>query len=210
MEKEMLHKFYCRQSSNSSAKLSFLFNKKDFLYKKRVCDAIGDVLEDVDYKYLLGLTVSKAETHYNLFKETMMNLVPTGIPQYLFKNFERPDKYRNDKPEESEPFVLAFSHLDFGFYLWLGSLSLPITAFIFEVIFGFFFKKKHVGRDYFEDIGEVRVEIDDDGNLYEEAERASSSDEETQENVLKSDESERVGQMKNIIEEDLIVEDVED
>jgi hypothetical protein len=159
--------FYCNQHNNDTGKFAFVFDRDNFITQMHECGSLGLIVEDVEFSFLMGLVPVDDQMWVALFKKTMMKIIPTGIPQHISKVFNRADKYKNEKPQESEPFVLSLKDLDFGFLLWIASCTIPISVFVLECIIGFVFKKPYKGRDYFEDIGEVVVVDVDEEERFE-------------------------------------------
>jgi hypothetical protein len=72
-------------------------------------------------------------------------LIPSGIPDYLFK-YGSSDIYRRlDLEEPDSRRVLSLSDIEFGFVIWLATFPFPIAVFIYEV---FSVKVKEMMRDF--------------------------------------------------------------
>jgi hypothetical protein len=68
--------------------------------------------------------------YFNMLKNIIDNLIPTGIMKYLVENFYT-KKRRFEKPAVG-PQVLTINDLLFGFKIWIGSFLLALLAFIGE------------------------------------------------------------------------------
>jgi hypothetical protein len=68
--------------------------------------------------------------YFNMLKNIIDNLIPTGIMKYLVENFYT-KKHRFETPAAG-PQVLTFNDLLFGFKIWIGSFLLALLAFLGE------------------------------------------------------------------------------
>jgi hypothetical protein len=69
--------------------------------------------------------------YFNMMKNVIEDLIPTGIMKYLVENFYT-KKFRFEKVQAAGPAVLTFDDLLFGFKIWVGSFLLALLAFFAE------------------------------------------------------------------------------
>ncbi|KAG5667697.1 hypothetical protein PVAND_015668 [Polypedilum vanderplanki] len=90
----------------------------------------------------VGYAVTKNMFLFNHLNFIISQLIPTGIA----KNQDNYGLWFNFRPFDIEIVdprrILSLTDLEFGFFLWLFSLSLPITCFLCEILAGIFKKIK--------------------------------------------------------------------
>lgn len=75
-----------------------------------------------------------------LVVEVMMKLMPTGIPQYLYK-YLMEFEFRPLVAPPVEPIVFSLTDLEFGFIVWLIAVGVCITAFFLELLWYSLYRK---------------------------------------------------------------------
>lgn len=109
---------------------------------------------------LKGIAVYQNNHAYWMVEKVMRFLVPSGIPQHIrntifdvsFKYSANPIKVPSGFINVvTSPKVFSLEDLKFGFIIWLGSITVALTAFVLELIYcyGMICFKNFVGLYYF-------------------------------------------------------------
>lgn len=89
---------------------------------------------------LAAYGIAKNHPLIHHLNEIINQLIPTGITKHLIELgywiYNRPVKVLVEDPRR----ILSLTDLEFGFVIWLASLSLPILCFLVEISIGFYKK----------------------------------------------------------------------
>jgi hypothetical protein len=136
----------CDVLMNSSAKTAYLGNFNFITRVQQNCSFEPEVLEEVMYENVVGLTLSIHHYLYSYIANVTQRLVEAGIVQswydfYQFVNF----RVVLD-PVDTNPKVLTLEKLSFGFIIFLGACGVAVAVFICEIVWFRIFGKKDVKR----------------------------------------------------------------
>jgi hypothetical protein len=133
-----IKEIYCNNHDNGSARMVFLFNyDDDFVPVKMTCGPLGSILDNEENdsaSYLVGINVDRNNIVFEVYREVMTRIISTGIPQHLRNDFHTLEQLSYPVPADSEPEVLSLTSLEFGFVIWLISLTVAVVPFICELL----------------------------------------------------------------------------
>ncbi|KAG5669463.1 hypothetical protein PVAND_017350 [Polypedilum vanderplanki] len=104
------------------------------------------IMENEKITKMVSYTIEGNDMFMVEINEIIHWLIPSGIPQYLDNYGLWFLKRPFDVEIKDSRRILSMTDLEFGFVLWLASLSLPITCFFIEILSVKFKKFKEVLR----------------------------------------------------------------
>jgi len=132
------------QSQNSSAKMALSVDEFNSNYYQNLgikavnsWNKLETVLEkSFDAFFFIGSTF-----YFRMFNKIIDDLIPTGVMNHLIENHYT-KKFRKIENDETEPKVLNYDDLSFGFNIWLGFCLISLVGFIAEHIYKLIRTKK--------------------------------------------------------------------
>ncbi|KAG5668282.1 hypothetical protein PVAND_016229 [Polypedilum vanderplanki] len=125
-------------------KYAFLVNHMKHAYMNQTFQNSLNIMENERISKTYGYTVSNDKRFMNSFNDVIHWLIPAGIPQqladYALWFLQRPCDVVISDPRR----ILTLTDLEFGFVIWLASLSLPITCFLIEISIAIYRKVKRL------------------------------------------------------------------
>ncbi|KAG5669119.1 hypothetical protein PVAND_017015 [Polypedilum vanderplanki] len=100
------------------------------------------IMHNEKLQQMVGYMTNKNMLMQSKFDELLEKLIPSGIIKH-YSGYGKWFIYRPVDFEVKDPRrILSMTDLEFGFVIWLVSLSLPIICFLIEISIGFYIKIK--------------------------------------------------------------------
>ena len=132
------------QSRNSSAKMAFSVDEFYLNYYLNLSIKPAHEwhkLETILMKTFDAFFFIGPVFYFRMFNKIIDDLIPTGVMNHLIENFYTKKFRKNDK-DETEPKVLNYDDLSFGFNIWFGFCLISLVGFIAEHIYKLLRTKK--------------------------------------------------------------------
>ena len=113
-------------------KVSMTIDVESYRITRSLITAVPPIMDYKMCALVKGMGVWRNNHAYWLMEDTMRQLIPAGIPQFLRK-FVHELFIKPYKPDVKTPKVFSLEDLKFGFVTWLIACSVAFSVFVIEL-----------------------------------------------------------------------------